>query len=91
MIVPPSAAQAPAGSDLRFLYENQKNFPEGPERLATNIRRIGIHRVLFATDWPHWQFDGTDALPPGLSPALVQRIMVDNPRETYPRLKETVA
>ena len=52
VIVPPSAAQAPAGSDLRFLYENQKNFPEGPERLAANIRRIGIPRVLFATDWP---------------------------------------
>ena len=52
VIVPPSAAQAPAGSDLRFMYENQKNFPEGPERLAANIRRIGIHRVLFATDWP---------------------------------------
>src|ERR1041384_600817 len=52
VIVPPSAAHAPAGSDLRFLYETQKNFPEGPERLAANIRRIGIRRVLFATDWP---------------------------------------
>jgi predicted TIM-barrel fold metal-dependent hydrolase len=51
-IVPPSAAQAPVGSELRSLYENQKKFPEGPQRLAANIRRIGIHRVLFATDWP---------------------------------------
>ena len=33
----------------------------------------------------------TPPLPGGLSPALLQRIRVDNPLETYPRLKETVA
>jgi predicted TIM-barrel fold metal-dependent hydrolase len=42
--------------------------------------------LLFSTDYPHWQFDGEDVLPAGLSPALVQRIMIDNPRATYPRL-----
>jgi uncharacterized protein len=52
VIVPPSAAQAPAGSDLKFISDNQKNFPEGPARLAANIRRIGVDRILFATDWP---------------------------------------
>ena len=56
------------------------------------VEQIGSDRVLlFATDWPHWQFDGEDVLPPGLSPALARRIMVDNPRETFVRLKETVA
>jgi hypothetical protein len=29
-------------------------------------------------------------LPGGLSPDLLRRIRVDNPLETYPRLKETV-
>jgi predicted TIM-barrel fold metal-dependent hydrolase len=52
VIVPPSAAKAPQGSDLRFMYEHQKDFPEGPERLAANLRSIGLKRILFATDWP---------------------------------------
>lgn len=51
-IVPPSAAQAPPGSDLRFMYDNQKSFPEGREHLAANLRRLGLKRILFATDWP---------------------------------------
>jgi len=46
--------------------------------------------LLFSTDYPHWQFDGDDALPEGLSPALAQKICQDNPLATYPRLKETV-
>ena len=44
--------------------------------------------LLFATDYPHWQFDGMGALPEGLPEALVRRIAVDNPRATYPRLRE---
>lgn len=42
--------------------------------------------LLFSTDYPHWQFDGEDVIPPGLSRDLVRKIMVDNPRATYPRL-----
>ena len=34
----------------------------------------------------HWQFDGQDPLPDGLPPDLVRKIMIDNPRRTYPRL-----
>ena len=52
VIVPASAANAPEGSELRFVYENQKKFPAAPEHLAANIRRIGLNRILFATDWP---------------------------------------
>jgi predicted TIM-barrel fold metal-dependent hydrolase len=47
--------------------------------------------LLFSTDYPHWQFDGTKASPEGLSQALARRIMIDNPRETYARLRETVS
>ncbi|WP_183712927.1 amidohydrolase family protein [Bradyrhizobium sp. ERR14] len=43
--------------------------------------------VLFSTDYPHWQFDGQDALPEGLTPDLVRKIMIENPHATYPRLK----
>ena len=42
--------------------------------------------LLFSTDYPHWQFDGEDVLPPGLSRELVRKMMIDNPRATYPRL-----
>ena len=66
--------------------------PPDAEGLAAVIEEIGDDRMLlFATDYPHWQFDGDAALPPGLPPALLRRIMVDNPLETYPRLKESVA
>jgi uncharacterized protein len=44
--------------------------------------------LLFSTDYPHWQFEGEDALPPGLSDDLVRKIMIDNPFATYGRLKE---
>ncbi|HUB48728.1 MAG TPA: amidohydrolase family protein [Acetobacteraceae bacterium] len=46
--------------------------------------------LLFSTDYPHWQFEGTNALPPGLPQSLVRKIMVDNPRATYARLLEPV-
>jgi uncharacterized protein len=46
--------------------------------------------LLFSTDYPHWQFDGEDALPDGISDALVRKILIDNPRETYPHLTEVV-
>jgi hypothetical protein len=46
--------------------------------------------LLFSTDYPHWQFDGDAVLPDGLSRDLVRKIMIDNPRDTFPRLMETV-
>ena len=45
--------------------------------------------LLFSTDYPHWQFDGEDVLPAGLSREMVRKIMIDNPRATYPRLADT--
>jgi predicted TIM-barrel fold metal-dependent hydrolase len=43
--------------------------------------------LLFSTDYPHWQFDNEDVLPAGLPQALVRKIMIDNPKATYLRLK----
>jgi uncharacterized protein len=45
--------------------------------------------LLFSTDYPHWQFDGDDALPAGISRSLTRKIMLDNPRATYPRLADS--
>ncbi len=47
--------------------------------------------LLYSTDYPHWNFDGADPLPAGISPALARKMMVDNPRATYPRLMETLS
>ena len=45
--------------------------------------------LLFATDYPHWQFEGDDVLPVGLPADLIEKMAVANPLETYPRLRET--
>jgi len=42
--------------------------------------------LLFSTDYPHWQFDGDAVLPDGLSRAQIRKMMIDNPRATYPRM-----
>jgi uncharacterized protein len=45
--------------------------------------------ILFSTDYPHWQFEGLEAIPAGMAPALAQKIMADNPLRTYSRLNQT--
>lgn len=52
VVLPQTYAQAAPGSDDRLLWDEQKGFTDGPERLAANLRRIGLWRILFGTDWP---------------------------------------
>ena len=52
------------------------------------IDQIGSEKMfLFASDYPHWQFNGDDPVPPNLPKSLVARMCADNPLETFPRLK----
>jgi predicted TIM-barrel fold metal-dependent hydrolase len=44
--------------------------------------------LLFATDYPHWQFEGDRAVPDGLPTQFLAKMLIDNPLATYPRLKE---
>ncbi len=61
--------------------------PPEPAALERLMEHMGSDELLlFSTDYPHWQFDGDAVLPEGLSPTLVNKIMVENPRATYPRL-----
>jgi uncharacterized protein len=46
--------------------------------------------LLFSSDYPHWQFEGDEVMPPGLSDDLIRKITIDNPLATYPRLRESV-
>jgi predicted TIM-barrel fold metal-dependent hydrolase len=49
------------------------------------------HLLLFATDYPHWHFDGDEALPEEIPEELRQRILVDNALAIYPRLSESAS
>ena len=65
--------------------------PPDPATLMRFMEHMGSDELLlFSTDYPHWQFEGTDTIPAGLDPALARKIMVENPRRTYARLEETV-
>jgi predicted TIM-barrel fold metal-dependent hydrolase len=66
--------------------------PGDKDAVERIVEQIDSDRMLlFASDYPHWQFEGDAITPPGLSPDLLRRMRIDNPLETYPRLKETVA
>jgi predicted TIM-barrel fold metal-dependent hydrolase len=59
---------------------------EAVERAIEHLRSDDI--LLYASDYPHWQFDGDAVVPAGFSPALRRKIAIDNPLATYARLKE---
>lgn len=61
---------------------------EGLLRLVDHLKSDEL--FLFSTDYPHWQFDGDVALPPGLPEPLLQKILRDNPLAAYPRLATSV-
>jgi predicted TIM-barrel fold metal-dependent hydrolase len=62
--------------------------PEGAGRLERFCEQMkSDEMVLFSTDFPHWHFDGEEALPIGADTTLARKILWDNPLATYPRLK----
>ena len=45
---------------------------------------IGWDRLLFASDYPHWDFDDpTRAFPPGLPRERLQQILTSNGKAVY--------
>jgi len=61
--------------------------PDDPSQVQTLIDEIGSDKMLlFSTDYPHWHFEDNDAVPEGLPPGLIRKILIDNPLETYSRL-----
>jgi uncharacterized protein len=59
--------------------------PPQPQLLARLLDRMGMDgRLLFATDYPHWDFDAPDrALPPVLGAARRDRLLRGNARALY--------
>jgi predicted TIM-barrel fold metal-dependent hydrolase len=63
---------------------------EGASRLERFCEQVGSDELLlFSTDFPHWHFEGNDALPMNLDRPLARKILWDNPRDTYARLALT--
>jgi len=58
--------------------------PEPRAHLADAIAWMGWDRVLFATDYPHWDFDDpSQALPIRMSETQKQAIFLENARGVY--------
>jgi predicted TIM-barrel fold metal-dependent hydrolase len=64
--------------------------PGDPAHLAQMLRLASAERrVMFASDYPHWDFDNPLTVLHALSPELRRRICVDNVLDFYgPRLLE---
>lgn len=66
--------------------------PDEAGRLERISEHLGSDRViLFSSDFPHWHYEGTAALPLDPSSALARRILFGNAIETYPRIAADLA
>ncbi|HEV8632650.1 MAG TPA: amidohydrolase family protein [Chloroflexota bacterium] len=58
--------------------------PTDPEHFRWIVDAIGHDKLMFATDYPHWDFDAPDqALPVRLPPEVEGKIMAENARSFY--------
>ncbi len=58
--------------------------PDRPEQLLETFDRIGWDRLLFATDYPHWDYDDPmRAFPLPLPGGKRERVYAENARELY--------
>src|SRR5262247_1064866 len=76
---------------VRFTLQPSDAPRAEPQMLLRTLKHMGSDRLLlFSTDYPHWQFDADDILPDGLAEDTIGKILIDNPRDTYPRLRDPV-
>lgn len=62
--------------------------PETAARILQYMERTDL--LLFASDYPHFHYDGDDMLPKGLDEETTIKLLRDNPLDTYARLKEVM-
>jgi predicted TIM-barrel fold metal-dependent hydrolase len=80
--------QEPPSATIRrhFWFTTQPiEEPHRPEHLVEMLERLGMEdRILFSSDYPHWDFDAPDrALGPAIPRELRERIMRVNARSLY--------
>ncbi len=64
--------------------------PPAQDQVTKLLEQLGSEEMLmFSSDYPHWHYDGDDAIPDGMPDELIHKICIENPLNTYPRLKET--
>jgi predicted TIM-barrel fold metal-dependent hydrolase len=74
---------------VRFTLQPVDAPANEPDLLRRTLDHLGSDQMLlFSTDYPHWQFDGDEVLPDGLSDETLRKLLIDNPLETYPRLRD---
>ena len=57
---------------------------EEPEHLIDAMRWVGFDRIMFSSDYPHWDFDDPFlALPPSLDEECRAKIYSENARALY--------
>jgi predicted TIM-barrel fold metal-dependent hydrolase len=71
---------------VRFSIQPADAPPE-PGALERIVEQIGADMLLFATDYPHWHFDGMDALPRAFA-GVANKVLSENALQTYVRLTE---
>jgi predicted TIM-barrel fold metal-dependent hydrolase len=59
--------------------------PTKPRQFHQLLEQLNMNdRLMFATDYPHWDFDApNEAIPTKLEPALERAIMADNAKKLY--------
>ncbi len=58
--------------------------PERPQDFLRLIEQVGADRLIFASDYAHWDWDAPDAvLPPRLPAAVSSKIFYENARDLY--------
>ena len=68
--------------------------PADPKFLVRTIEHMsggdlgGDRLLLFSSDYPHWHYEGNNVLPDGVPDAIIRKMLVDNPLDTYPRLRD---
>ncbi|MGI9521813.1 MAG: amidohydrolase family protein [Hyphomicrobiaceae bacterium] len=62
--------------------------PADPSTVEQLIEQIGSDEMfLFSSDYPHWQFEGSSPIPPHFPGRLVEKMSLENPLATFPRLE----
>ena len=88
----PWVKEHPSGIVRRHVRFTLQPIDEPPDdsQLEQVIEQVRCDDLfLFSTDYPHWQFDGLDAVPKAFGP-IARKMLWDNPLATFPRLKETL-
>ena len=58
--------------------------PDKPEHLVDTMKWVGWDRIMFSTDYPHWDFDDpAQALPLRLTEEQRRGLFLENARALY--------